>query len=176
MSIGIDDFVANFERGGYRPNLFKVSILSGYMANPQKSSYLCKASSLPPSNMGLADVSYMGRKIKVAGDKEFPSWTTDFYEDLDMLNRSSFEGWLSLISSHEGNIGFTRPQDYYADITLELLSHETGETIRTYTMVNAFPTEVGEIALAYDSNDTIGEFPVTWEYNYWIVDDGHVII
>lgn len=176
MSIGIDDFVANFEQGGFRPNLFRVSITSPFMVDAQKSSYLCKASALPPSNMGLADVSYMGRKIKVAGDKEFPSWNTDFYEDLDMKNRSSFEGWLSKISAHEANTGYVKPSDYYSTVVLELLSHESGNTVRTYTLVNAFPTEVGEIALAYDSNDTIGEFPVTWEYNYWTVDDGRVEI
>jgi len=171
MGIGINEFIANFEHGGYRPNLFKVSITSPFMTNATKSSFLCKSASLPPTNIGLADVSYMGRKIKVAGDKDFPSWTTDFYEDNDMVNRKSFESWLSKISSHEGNVGYIKPSDYYATVVLELLSHEDGSAIRTYTLINAFPSEVGELALAYDSNDTIGEFSVTWEYNYWTVAD-----
>jgi len=171
MGIGVNEFIANFEHGGYRPNLFKVSIASPFMVNATKSSYLCKSTSLPPSNLGLADVSYMGRKIKIAGDKEFPSWTTDFYEDNDMVNRKSFEYWLSKISAHEANTGYIKPSEYYATIVLDLLSHETGNPVRTYKLINAFPTEVGELALAYDSNDTIGEFSVTWEFNYWTVND-----
>jgi len=171
MGIGVNEFIANFEHGGYRPNLFRVSIASPFMVNATKSSYLCKSASLPPSNLGLADVSYMGRKIKIAGDKDFPSWTTDFYEDNDMVNRTSFEYWLSKISAHEANTGYIKPSEYYATIVLDLLSHETGDSVRTYKLINAFPTEVGELALAYDSNDTIGEFSVTWEFNYWTVND-----
>ena len=178
MSIGISDFVGNFQSGGYRPNLYRVEFLQrpAIMQNSIKTSYLCKSASLPPSNIGLADVNYMGRKIKIAGDRDFPSWTTSFYEDLDMVNRQSFERWSSYISSHESNVGYVEPLKYYADIRLHLLSHENGKPFRTYTLINAFPTEIGEIDLAYDANDTIGEFSVTWEYNYWTVSDPTIAV
>jgi hypothetical protein len=166
MPIGINDFIANFEGGGARPNLFRVQILK-FMENPAKSAFMCKAASLPASTIGLADVSYMGRKIKVAGDREFPTWTATFYEDTDFGLKRSFERWLSLINLHEANTGFTNPRDYYSDIILEQLDREGGDSIYTYTLKDAFPIEVGDISLGYDQNDTIEEFQVSFEMNYW---------
>lgn len=168
MAIGINDFISNFEGGGARPNLYRVTILSPYVINQRKTTYMCKAASVPASNMGLADVSYMGRRIKVAGDKEFPAWTATFYEDTDYVNRKSFERWLWTIQGHETNEGVTNPRDYYSDILVEQLDRNGGEAIATYTLKDAFPTEVSEITLGYDQNDAVEEFTVTFEMNYWV--------
>jgi hypothetical protein len=170
MGIGVSEFIANFQGGGARPNLYRVTIIGGPAGFNEKTAFLCKAASLPQSMIGLADVSYMGRKIKVAGDKEFPAWTASFYNDLDFETRDKFEYWLSEINAHEANTGLVNPRDYYADIRVEQLSREGGDAIKTYTIKDAFPTEVGEITLGYDQNDTVEEYPVTFEYNYWISD------
>ncbi len=167
MGIGVNEFVSNFQGGGARPNLYRVSIFANAVAFSQKSSFLCKAASLPQSMMGLADVSYMGRKIKVAGDKEFPAWTATFYNDLDWDVRLQFEGWLHAINAHELNTGLVNPADYYAQIRVEQLSREGGDVIETYNLEGCFPTEVGEITLGYDQNDTVEEYTVTFEMNYW---------
>lgn len=166
MSIGINDFISNFQGGGARPNLYRVTVTSPFFSN-QKATFMCKGASLPASNMGMADVSYMGRKIKIAGDKEFPAWTATFYEDTDFSIKQGFETWLSAINRHEGNTGVTNPRDYYGSILLEQLDREDGDAIYTYNIVDCFPTEVGEITLGYDQNDTVEEFPVTFEMNYW---------
>ena len=39
--------------------------------------------------------------------------------------------------------------------------------LRTYYFSDIFPTEVSEIASSYDSTDTIEEFTVTFQVQYW---------
>ena len=40
--------------------------------------------------------------------------------------------------------------------------------LRTYYFSDIFPTEVSEIGLSYDSTDTIEEFTVTFQVQYWV--------
>jgi len=163
--LGINDFVAQFSGGGARPNLYKVTTnIPG--APAQKSSYLCKAATLPESNMGKAEVPFMGRKIYVAGDKEFAEWTLTFLTDTDMEPRKSLEIWLNDINLHVANTGLLNPRDYYIDMLVEQLDRQ-GNTLTTYKMSGCFPTQIGEITLAYDANDQVAEFPVTFSINYW---------
>jgi len=162
-NIGINHFVTNFTQGGYRPSLFEVIFPFAGV----KTTMLCKTASLPAATLGMPDVSYMGRKVKLAGDREFASWTTDFYEDLDFVNRAYLEKWHDAMNKFEENTGFVKPIDYLQDIQFNLLSHESGNTVRSYKMYKAFPTEVGEIAVGYDQADTVAEFSVTWEFNWW---------
>ena len=39
--------------------------------------------------------------------------------------------------------------------------------LRTYYFSDIFPTEVSEIGLSYDTTDTIEEFTVTFQVQYW---------
>ena len=40
--------------------------------------------------------------------------------------------------------------------------------LRTYYFSDIFPTEVSEIGLSYDTTDTIEEFSVTFQVQYWV--------
>ena len=40
--------------------------------------------------------------------------------------------------------------------------------LRTYYFSDIFPTEVSEIGLSYDTTDTIEEFTVTFQVQYWV--------
>lgn len=168
-NLGINDFVANFQGGGARPNLYKVTLNfpgGGGGGNALKTSYLCKAASLPASTIGKVEVPFMGRKIGVAGDKEFADWTVTMLTDTDMEPRRSFEQWLNDINLHVANTGVANPSEYYADMQVEQLDRQ-GDTIYTYNFYGCFPTELGEITLGYDVNDTVEEFSVTFSVNYW---------
>ena len=44
---------------------------------------------------------------------------------------------------------------------------ESGSILRQYDLLHAFPTNVSQIDLAYDSNDQIEEFSVEFQYSYW---------
>jgi len=40
--------------------------------------------------------------------------------------------------------------------------------LKTYTFVGIFPVDLSPIDVAWDSNDTIEEFTVTFQYDYWV--------
>lgn len=169
MSLAINDFISKFTGGGYRPNLYRVTLPTyADHGDTTQQIMMCKSTSVPPSTLGSPDISYMGRKIKVAGDRDYPSWTTDFYEDTNMFNRAYFEDWHQKLNDPVSNVaGDTiNPNVYLGDIKFELLDRQEN-VLRTYTLVQAYPSEVGELSVGYDNNDSIGEFSVTWEFQYW---------
>lgn len=171
-SIGIHDFIARFQGGGARPNLYMVrfNFPPGIEAGDSSSkSYLCKAASLPESTIGMVNVPFMGRSIKVAGDKEFADWTVTMLTDTDMDGRKSFERWMNLMNSHQLNLGVNAPLAYYANLSVDMLGRN-GEVIYTTDLKACFPINVGELTLGYDNNDAIAEYPVTFAVNYWTSD------
>jgi len=170
--IGIDDFIARFEGGGARPNLYMVrfNFPGGVESGEQtQKTYLCKAASLPESTIGTVMVPFMGRSVKVSGDKEFADWTVTMLADTDMDGRKSFEKWMDFMNGHVSNTGVANPRDYYQNLSVDMLDRN-GEVIFTTELKLCFPTNVGELSLGYDNNDAIAEYTVTFAVNYWTSD------
>lgn len=176
ISPRVTDFVANFQGGGARPNLYNVIMTFpfGTTANTTatKLSYTCRTASLPSSNMGIAMVPYMGRQVKIAGDKVFDDWTITVVNDADFVVRDAFERWLDRINGHMSNIaarGWSNPLNYLARAEIIQLDREDRD-LKKYTMEGIFPTSVSEIQMGYDQNDMVEEFSVTLAVNYWSSD------
>lgn len=172
--IGINGFLANMASGGVRPNLYQVIIsfplqIAGNGINPleasKKLSFMCKSANLPASTLGTTIVPYMGRQVKLGGDRTFEDWSIDVAME-DYVVRNSFESWSNFMNGYAANDGETSPANYYADGVVNSLNRN-GDIIKSYTMKNIFPISVGEVAMAYDNNDSIAEFPVTLAVNYF---------
>jgi len=125
---------------------------------------LCKAAQLPPSTLGIIEVPYQGRIVKMAGDRTFEEWTISILNDENFKIRDAFEAWSNAINSHEGNERLL--QDPYGTATVSQLSMNGG-VVKTYRLVNVFPTQIAAIELDTSSNDQIQEFQVTLAYDYW---------
>ena len=172
-NMDVASFISNFQGGGLRPNLFKVVLtfpteVGGAQAS-NKIMFSCKAASLPSSQIGVVNAPYMGRVAKCAGDRVFDDWNITVLLDTDLVTRDAFEKWSDLVNGHVSNIaipGWGNPSNYMASAEVYLLSRE-GETLRKYTIQGTFPINVGEIQLAWDSNDQISELPVTLAVQYW---------
>ena len=143
------------------------------------SSILCKSAALPGSNLGVIEVPFRGRTVKIAGDRTFDTWTATFFNDKDFKLRAFFEQWANSINTHEGNTSplFTpnNSTGYTADLGVKQLekdASEEGAILRQYTLHYCFPTNVSPIDLAYDSNDQIEEFTVEWQYSYFTAEGG----
>ena len=165
---------------GIKPNMFAVDIsfpAGGDFGTTDKSltNILCKSAALPGSNLGVIEVPFRGRTVKIAGDRTFDTWTATFFADSNMEVRGLFEVWANSINSHEGNTAerFLPNQGttgYMADLfvsQLEKDDQEGGSVIRTYQLHHCFPTNVSAIDLAYDSNDQVSEFTVEWQYSFF---------
>lgn len=172
-NVDVNSFISNFTGGGLRPSRYKVvlsfpSAVGGAQA-ALKVGFTCKAASVPASRVGMAIAPYMGRKIKLAGDREFDDWNITVMLDTDMVTRDAFEVWSDLINGHASNVaipGWGNPSTYMANAEVHLIDAE-GKTLRKYTLEGTWPTSVGEISLGWDQSDTIAEMPVTLAVQYW---------
>ena len=187
----LSQFKSKLIGGGTRPNLFEVSIPTFPSAISEAWSagddsengifkFLCKASVLPASNLGSVEVPFRGRILKVAGDRTFDDWTVTIINDEDFKLRTAFERWSNVMSRLDDATGVTNPTSYMTDGYVQQLgrgnqagapSNDGGESavLRSYKFFDVFPVTVGEIALSYDTTDTLEEFDVTFRYQYFTV-------
>ena len=166
--LGVDDFKSKLRGGGARPNLFKATVnFPAYAGGDvELTSFLCKAAQLPASVMNVIEVPFRGRQLKIAGDRTFETWTVTVLNDTDFNVRNAMERWMNGINAHAANTGLTNPVDYEADLIVEQLDKD-GETVKTYQFRGCFPTNVSAIDVAYETVDTIEEFTVEFQVQYW---------
>jgi hypothetical protein len=169
---------------GVKPNMFLVDVqfpdsLSKGGDDLNLTNILCKSAALPGSNLGVIEVPFRGRTVKIAGDRTFDTWSATFFNDKDFKLRAFFEEWANNINTHEANTSplFTpsTTSGYMADLSVKQLekdASEEGSILREYTLKYCFPTNVSPIDLAYDSNDQIEEFTVEWQYSYFTAQAG----
>ena len=169
---------------GVKPNMFMVDVnfpgsLGKSADDLETTNIMCKSAALPGSNLGVIEVPFRGRTVKIAGDRTFDTWTVTFFNDKDFKLRAFFEEWANKINSHEANTSElfvpNSSTGYTADLKVKQLEKDdttTGSVLRQYTLFYCFPTNVSQIDLAYDSNDQIEEFTVEWQYSYFKAEGG----
>ena len=167
----IDDFKANLIGGGARANQFRVTITPppgiAIGLDVRRTSFLVKGSNLPAMTMTPIEVPFRGRKIYIAGDREFgDEWTTTFINDTDFMIRNAMERWQNGINDLANNTGVIAPADYQTDLSVEQLDRDD-TVLKTYVFKSAWPTSVNAIELTSDAADALEEFEVTWRYQHF---------
>jgi hypothetical protein len=190
----IADIRSSLKGGGARPNLFEVSIpaktgVFEYTGNDSQNEakILVKAAQLPASNIASIDVPFRGRIMKVAGDRTFDTWTVTVINDVDFALRTSFQNWMQKINQYADSSGEGNPSAYKSDATVTQLRRARGATAGSsdgsavkentngsglvkayeYQFFGIFPTNISAIDLSYDTADTIEEFTVEFQVDYW---------
>lgn len=189
----ISQFKNKLQGGGARSNLFEVNIddfkFSSSKWDNETFQFMCKAAQLPGSNVAPIEIPFRGRTLKVAGDRTFDEWTITVINDEDFKLRTSFEEWMNGISKLSDASGATNPDSYMGNARVNQLGRgyqqkrfskrnsQNGNNadgtanikpLRTYFFEGIFPTAVSPIELSYDSENTIEEFTVTFQVQYWI--------
>ena len=167
----ITGFKSKLTGGGARPNLFEVELAFPDAINidndvKEKSRFLVKAASLPASNIAPIDVNFRGRFLKIAGDRTFDTWTITVMNDVDFAIRNAFELWMNQINKLSDNTGTTNPAEYQPDAFVHQLDRD-GSTLRTYKFHDVFPTNISAQDLSYETTDTIEEFTVELQVQWW---------
>jgi len=197
----LSNFKSVLKGGGARPNLFEVQIpkFPDYTTKDGEMlkdlQFMCKAANLPASNVAPIDVPFRGRILKVAGDRTFDPWTLTIINDEDFKIRHAMETWMNGISKLSNNTGASNPNAYMVDAYVYQLGRGTagqiettnaapdaltGRTaagtkanvLRSYRFYDIFPTAISEIALSYDTGDTVEEFTVEFQVQYFEVAAG----
>ena len=173
----ISQFKSALVGGGARPNLFEVELTTlptGISWNSTNFRFMAKAAALPAQNIAAIDVPFRGRIFKVAGDRTIDTWTVTIINDESFELRNAFEQWTEVIAKLDNNLGATQPDAYMTNATVYQLGRGSTKSsknsdgtenavLKEYTFQNIFPTTVSEIALSYDTGDTIEEFDVEFQ-------------
>ena len=174
MPFSINNFRANLTGQGARPNLFEVTIPFPGAVNPgeagQKITFMCKGAQIPGADIGLVEVPYFGRNIKLAGNRTFAEWTTTVINDEDFAVHAGLTNWMNAINTHASNERQITGTDYQVDAQVVHYKKD-GDIAKEITIVNCWPSSVAAIELGWDQNDAIEEFAVTWQYDYWQITD-----
>jgi hypothetical protein len=183
----LNDFKNRISGGGARPNLFECEINfptaafsgNGDDANAlsEKTRFLIKAAQLPASTINVIDIPFRGRNLKIAGDRTFDPWTITVINDVDFKVRNAFERWMNYMNKHEDNSGELNPVNYQKDmkvyqlgkagVDVNMSSNDKMNILKTYSFYGTFPTAISAIDLSYDQADTIEEFTVDLQVQWW---------
>ena len=183
----IDSFKSRLVSGGARPNLFEVEMdfpsgvgIFDEEIDNTRHRMMIKGAQLPASNIAEVIVPFRGRQLKVAGDRRFDPWTITVINDGDFRLREAFERWANYIIKVSDGSGTINPTDYFADWRVNQLgraqtdlntrgenSGATLPVLRRYNMKGCWPSAVSGIELSYDTADTIEEFQVTLQVQWW---------
>ena len=195
----LSQFKGRLVGGGARPNLFEVQMGLSPAAkklitsnngsekfDEYDFSFLCKAASLPASNIANIDIPFRGRTFKVAGDRTVEAWTITVINDESFNAYRTFQNWMQQIGQYGDASGTVTPADYMGNAKVFQLGRSTSKTetssafadliqgsggqspiLAEYNFVDIWPSTVSNIDLSYDSSDTIEEFTVDFQVQYW---------
>jgi hypothetical protein len=187
----ISQFKSKMIGSGARPNLFEVDVTFPTGVNlavqgdgtgqfdKENFRFLCKAAALPASTITPIEVPFRGRTLKVSGDRTIDVWTVSVINDENFIHRRAFEAWMQNIAQYGDHSGLTNPNDYMGNAIVYQLgrspsntqgNNTTGEDaniLAQYRFIDIFPTAISEIGLSYDQSNTIEEFTVEFQVQYW---------
>ena len=163
---------------------------------PIDTRFMVKAANLPASNINVIDIPFRGRNLKIAGDRTFDIWTITVINDTSFRLRNAFEAWMNRINRVDNATGEVTPIDYQTnayvyqlgrDVTKagssvgvsEYIGDSVGklgkqkatnakvEVLKIYKFHGIFPTNVSAIELSYDQSDSVEEFTVDLQVQWW---------
>jgi hypothetical protein len=172
MPFNINEFKSQLVGGGARPTLFQVQITNPILgAADFKVPFMVKTAALPASVLGEYNVPYFGRQVKYAGDRTFEPWNVTVINDEDFAVRNAMEAWSNSINSHVTN-NRSLPINYKSDAIITQYGKD-GSVLRVYSFQGLFPTNIAEIAMGWETVDSIEEFTVTFNYDLWTISGGN---
>jgi len=177
------DFRSALQGGGARSNLFMVemdALPGAIFSNSEWTEdlrktfkFTCKAAALPASNITSIDVPVRGKTLKIPGDRTFDPWTVTIMNTEDFRIRRIFEQWMEYIANqNEGYAKSSNPSDYQTGASVKQLARdadqEEGSYVNKYQFQGIYPSNISAIDMSYDSTDTISEFTVEFQVQYWV--------
>ena len=175
MAFNINDMRSQLTFGGAKASHFQVQIQNPVNGIADiKVPFMVQAAQIPESTLGIVEVPYFGRKVKLPGDRTFDAWTVTVINDEDFLIRNAMEEWMNAINSHEENLrelGSASPLQYKTQAQITQYS-KTGTPLRSYNFNGLFPTNISNIQMDWNTTDDIERFDVTFQYDWWNISAG----
>ena len=147
-----------------RPNLFEVNIAG------IQSHMFVKAASLPASTVGMVEVPYQNRKIKIPGDRTFADWTATVIQDEGYVLRTALLNWQAAITGFSVMTSTAGVATSHKKIEIQPYNRD-GSSSTHKANVYGWPSEIGSVELSWETIDTVQEYTVTFSISW---DDGGI--
>ena len=188
----IDQFRGKFAEMA-RPNLFQVSIYlpktqltplqpvndalvtstqdnegQGTTSLDELTQFMVKAASFPASTIGVVEVPFRGRQLKIAGDRTYEPWSVTVLNDEGFTIRQQMETWAQTIQEYKINGSSAQSTgEYMGRAIVDQLSRD-GEIIKQATLEGIWPSNISALDLDWGINDTPEEYTVEFQVQYWL--------
>ncbi len=172
MSFNVTDFNNQYTGDYARQNLFlvdidKITAIAG--GNPGGGMFV-KAGSLPEATVGMVEVPYQNRKLKIPGDRTFADWTATILQDEGYVLRTALLNWQAAISGFSSFSSTAGVSTSHKQILIQPWNRngtKSGHKANVY----GWPSSVGSVELSWESADAIQEYTVTFTISW---DDGGI--
>jgi len=136
-------------------------------------SFFCTATNLPGKTINTFDhkpYAY-GQTVKMPLSRTNDALTTSFFGDSNFVIMGFFHRWLNFIIQDGGEIWNNRAyrevaykEDYAT--TLEIIGYDYSSSQKvTYTLYNAFPTQIGTVQTGWELTDQVLMIPIEFTYD-----------
>lgn len=127
-------------------------------------SFYAKTVSIPQIAVEQIILNHKAAKTHHAGrDASGHTVTLTFWDDEAQTIHSFFHNWMELILNQETGSGTAR-DEYSANLVIKLMNANDSEVTSTITLDYAFPTDIAEVPLSYDTSEPV-EYSVTFSYD-----------
>lgn len=179
MAFNVDDFKSQsfLKEGLSRPSHFEVNITkpafiqdNGLFENTNNLRLLCKSAVMPGTLLQTSIIpSYgYGPMINRPTQATFNDVNLVFLVDSNVDVYWLFKSWTEYISKTSSARGGDRYLFEFAEqytTTVDITKYKsTGEETHTVQLIDAFPTNVGELNLDWDDKDSINTLAVSFAY------------
>ena len=166
MGFNLDSMVGKYKDFA-RGYLFYAKVTGKGGTFDKDHPYLVNSTTLPAQSIEPITTNWQGNEYKIGGTNTFSDFTISFKSDTNQSLRTSFLQWMKLIHDPSSNV-HGKPMDYFGQVDLTQLDVE-GKPIMSYSLINAWPSGVGEVTLDYGTKE-LSTFDVTFSYQYHVVD------
>ena len=155
----VSNFQAQTRQDYARPNLFEVTIQGS-----EQARFMCKAASIPAVTVGVVEVPFMNRKLKVPGDRTFQDWTVTVINDQEFQVRKALMTWQHDITSLDNPWSSLNP--FQSHRTLNIIPIDRSGTAIGRSILSGWPSEIGAIDMSWESTDAVQEYTVTFSVTW----------
>ena len=172
MSFSVNDFNNQYTGDYARQNLFLVDIngISAIAGGNPGGGMFVKAASLPEATVGMLEVPYQNRKLKIPGDRTFNDWTATVIQDQGYELREHLLDWqrdITGFSELKSEIG---PGKAHRKITILPYNRDGSQATMHQANVYGWPSAIGAVELSWES-EAVQEYTVTFQISW---DDGGI--
>lgn len=130
-------------------------------------SLMCVSTATPKATIGEIMLPWGGREHPLPGDRTFEPMNLNILATEDMFGLILFQDWSAAFNGMETNTPSGDYSDLVTDCTLEMLAADKTTVVKTWTLQDCWPQEVGEITLDTSTQNSFGQFPVILRYLQW---------